>query len=118
VGASEPAPDPILVTIAGYRQAARAIVEANAPLAGSHGKALAIVKLAETLREIEDRVVREWSREAIWREVRDLLGWTPPLVEEPRLPYAERVRLFVTAGYRDCPCCGRRMEPASIREAS
>jgi hypothetical protein len=106
----------VFATIARYRRAARCIVERPGPLAGPHGKALAIVKLARTLADVPDVTIREWAREAIWREVRDLLGWIPPLVEEPRLPFAERLRLFVIAGYRHCPCCGRPWDPASMRE--
>ena len=111
--------DSILATIARYRAVARAIVEREGPLAGPHGKALAIVRLAETLRDEPDVVVREWARETVWREVRDLLGYVQPLIDDgPRLPYAERVRLFVRAGRRACPVCGERFKPGAWRDAS
>lgn len=105
----------IFSTIARYRRAARRIVERPGPLAGPHGKAVAIVRLAEALGRERDPAIREWSREAVWREVRDLVGWEPPLVEEPRLPHAERVRLFVREGYRDCPVCGEPLKPGAWR---
>jgi hypothetical protein len=87
-------------------------------MSGQSGKPAAILRLVRLFEGEDDPTVREWCREAVWREVRDILGWEPPIFEQPRLPYKERVRLFVIAGYRTCPCCGRRMEPAAAREAS
>jgi hypothetical protein len=109
--------DPTLLTVARYRDAARRIVEREGPMSGPNGKSVAILRLAETLRDEPDPVVREWAREAIWREVRGLLGWRPALDdEEPRLPHGERIRLAVRAGYRDCPLCGERFKPGAWRE--
>jgi hypothetical protein len=52
----------------------------------------------------------------VWRDVRDLLGWRPALEDPtPPLRYAERVRLMVRSGYRDCPCCGERFKPGAWR---
>lgn len=112
-----PDADPILERVAMYKGAARRIVEADGPMDGPNGKLYAVASLAEILKSETDLVVREWCREAIWREVREpLYDWRAPLIEEPRLPYAERIRLFVIAGYRDCPTCGERFKPGAWRD--
>jgi hypothetical protein len=108
--------DPILKVIERYRTAARRIVARRGPLVGPTGKYVAIVRLGELVAAEPDPVIRAWATEGVWRDLRDLLGWVPELDKEPRLPYAERIRLMVIAGYRTCPCCGRPMDPALIRE--
>lgn len=109
----------VLEVVARYRLAARRILEAPGELAGPHGKYLALVRLVRVIDAEPDRVVRAWAREAVWRDVRLLFGWRAPLIDDdPRLPYDERVRLLVRAGYRDCPVCGERFKPGAWRAAS
>jgi hypothetical protein len=117
-GAGENPALAILETVAEYRAAARKIATADLPLHGPDSKFVAVVELAGTLHDLGDLTLREWCREVIWRETREALwGWVAPLVEDGgRLPYEQRVRLFVREGLRDCPVCGRRFGPGIVRE--
>jgi hypothetical protein len=107
--------DATLSVVAAYRRAARAIVEADGPLEGPHGKALAIVRLVQMVDRELDPVARDWAREAIWRETWDLLGNAPTTLDRtPPIRYRDRVRHFLVAGYSRCPICAGPLRPGIL----
>ncbi len=92
----------VLARVRRYRQAARMAVEADAPV---KVRCLALLDLADAVRDESDLLVRRWAEIAIWEESKTFLGVDDEQQHLVPETYEGAQRRLRAQGYSACPNC-------------